>query len=1460
LFRPFTFSLPPVQTIEAPPITDGGFVQIAQFSRQIMRPVSIAPARFASVAVQFASEPVETPHLSHQPPVEIFGLFHEVLRPEEDVVLNPSPEPPKYEPEGPQLPAQVITADGELVDVPPLPEIDATTHPAVVELVTKKVVDQTLVKAEQLRLVVSEMQAIENEKDPQKRLQLEETLGITLDVQKDSLVSEMKENVTQLEQLMNQTTPKVAQLSIQASIGEESFSPKLPPKPALLLQSDGLISIAPSRDSLEPVSGVAYADQSVQSQRIGVQLSELQSFTETASAESESVPETPPGQVVSESPFVLVQSGSRLADSPLIVVESPLELIESPQISRTGTQSNLRPVTLGIEPSSSFHVHLASEQTREQPLALVAPVQSQGEISQPKQRQLHIQSSTSFHAATRQVRPSLSAAQSLEVKAHPLSRNAATLVLASLAPAKPDMPVVEALVMCEQAVQSSVGPPSLSDVDAFSRAVQEPSLTFSQMDSIEEVNTITAQPLTIEADIATATIPPRVVVDCATEPAPEFAALYAGILTDSASGGGSQHLPSPASSQGGFLRPVVSAAFTHPSPRSAQSGSGHPLAVSPPAASVGDTDVQLAPSDSQDGADGTAPQNKSSPRPVIELSMAAQDVFSVAPKPVSPPRKASNPPAARQRMAPMPVAAVTRRATRAVSAVAAFEVMPTLKTQLDAIEGASGSASVLQAIQTLSTTLSSLPQPAAPAVAIGAAPSPETAAAAPPESVTSIAQALITAAGLAQRFMDQAETQAVTASGVADQLATSAESFLKAMQEPAGAGTSEQSEFLREVNTLTRTLSQVGSAPDDHLLKLALAEARAALEREQEHVAALEREVIALKSTVDVPQISTRMAQLATDLEALAAGKPACLIPDPRNATTLVPLLLKTIAQDNLVNKAGAAPHVQAAIVACPNWSRAAGELWKAIDLVQGDYRARRRDDLIKQLTDKIELLQREIDRLHTGNTLTSHDTNSAWKLAEKKVEQLQKALDLANEHIAVLERQLRQADKSSELDLARRSERDRLAELTAEKKRVAELEAALASANDKLAAANRRFEEMFAQAADTQTANQVLESRTGEMLMRAHIDAERGRALEQMHGETAAELARTTTKMADMVAEREARERRIAELEGKLEDMKRQHLDADVAKVLEKDGVAEVPRLIRLYQQRVAMYQDLLDRRIRELIDLRAKRAMDQKMMILMQRDIQRLKNELKMALLRYECAKGEVAVCQKSIANRDETIRQLKREIDRLRNLLKIAGPIQQHLRSMQKDENDMYEEIKKTQVEIERVQRTRARFPPDSSAATYFDQMLVRRQNVLAKLEMKRRAFKEQQELNAIEKMRAVSHLVTRQELEIPESLVIQMMPRPPPVRNLPRRTQVEDFEDVPMIQLPDPPVSKFQTSSYADTLQVLGSLAGKKSPKTLHDMLRNARHSKVVVPEAYRAPNRLVPTALDLAVRPAKLRGP
>jgi hypothetical protein len=444
-------------------------------------------------------------------------------------------------------------------------------------------------------------------------------------------------------------------------------------------------------------------------------------------------------------------------------------------------------------------------------------------------------------------------------------------------------------------------------------------------------------------------------------------------------------------------------------------------------------------------------------------------------------------------------------------------------------------------------------------------------------------------------------------------------------------------------------------------------------------------------------------------------------------------------------------------------------------------------------------------------------------------------------------------------LEVAREGERARLRELEAAREAAVRAAGENRALQERVAALGQRLEELFARAADTQTANQVLQARASEAVMRAQIDAERARALEQMRADADAELERARTLATALVAEREAANRCVARLERELAEAHRAGLDREAEHALRApDARAEVPRIIRLYQQRAGLYQDQLDRRAREVLELKTKRAVDQRTLIELQRELSRTRTELRMTAMRYEASKAEQIASQQAIGNRDETIRALKREIERLRNLLRMKSPIQQQWRAIQKLENDNEGNVHETRAQIAKAYAARKRYEDMPAVVSYFDKMLMRDQEKLARLEVRRRQFREQRELNAIESLRAVSHIVQEAEISVPESVVMQMMPRPSPVRNLPRRGVVDDLDfdgpgPLPPLPRPGP---RFETASYAETLGMLGQLVGKKSPRTLQEMLRNARHARPVLAAREIPKPPPPPMASGLTVKPVR----
>lgn len=203
-FAPVAFSVEPKIEIKVDEAKlEGGFVSVRQMIISKAIPMNFFEEK-TDIGCQIDRIEIKTPHLRSQPPIEVITIEQGICRPPDAVILDPSPIvaplPPK--PDAPPRPNQIITAAGELINIPPVNSVTAETDKEAVDTIKKMALQETRDLSKQLELVISEMQTIDQEQDPVKKLQLQETLGISLDVEKDSLISEMKERITELEQLI----------------------------------------------------------------------------------------------------------------------------------------------------------------------------------------------------------------------------------------------------------------------------------------------------------------------------------------------------------------------------------------------------------------------------------------------------------------------------------------------------------------------------------------------------------------------------------------------------------------------------------------------------------------------------------------------------------------------------------------------------------------------------------------------------------------------------------------------------------------------------------------------------------------------------------------------------------------------------------------------------------------------------------------------------------------------------------------------------------------------------------------------------------------------------------------------------------------------------------------------------------------------------------------------------------
>ena len=787
-------------------------------------------------------------------------------------------------------------------------------------------------------------------------------------------------------------------------------------------------------------------------------------------------------------------------------------------------------------------------------------------------------------------------------------------------------------------------------------------------------------------------------------------------------------------------------------------------------------------------------------------------------------------------------AAPARRMQHRFYSSEVIEILPTLKGQLTAIQQSETPREAKEAIQNISKNLNSISDSISGSIepvieltdTINEAESFEMA-------TSNLQTAVDNADGLATTIAAKRAIQMEAQSEVVKTFNDSALSFLKKM---GGADTTNQSEFLRDVNkataSLTSTVSELNSETEDiALLKKALAEVRAEYDKQCQLIQSLRQEIMDLKTFKDMPQVGKRLTQVRDDLKNLTQGNPqrSKFIKSLDHARQSVPGILRSCSTDGVISRIGAKLDIQQAISSIPNWEDVVTNIDTAVEKLEKDTTSRRNEKLVQNLNEQNNLLMSEVQKLRTKAVLNDRDIEAAKKTADTNIQQLKLALEMAHEQIAMLERQLRSTDHEAELAAAQQLERERHQQLCDEQKKTAQLTNEVAELKDKVQNLQERFQDMFSTATDTQTSNQILQNRTNEMLMRAQLDADKARALERMQNDTASDLEEATKKLARYLDENADLQKRIAKLETKIQDLERQNLDLTVCATLSaRDGKAQLPKMIRLYQDRAALYQDQLERNARVLMEMKTRRACDQKAIILINREQTRLKEQLRLAQIKYESAKGQVSVSDKALAGRDQTIRELRREIERLRSLLRMNGPLQKKFKDIQKSQNETYEEIKQTQEEIARAEQAKDRFSGTKAVTSYFDKMLQRNRDRLAKLELQRRAYKEQEQFNQMENLRAISQIVRESEIDIPETLVIQLMPKPEPVKTLPKKPRLEHTEDFEKPYLPEWQAPTYKVTSYADNLQLVSSLVGKKSPRTLQKMIRNARHSSVVVPSA------------------------
>jgi hypothetical protein len=194
--------------------------------------------------------------LEMQPPLEIFGCRGYDVTPADPIILDPSfhqrrPTKRNAELDPESTAVRLLTHTGDLIDVPQISEVNEATPAEATKTVVQGVLADASAMTKRLELVMSEWQAIEKEPDPVRRLELQETVGIALEIEKDSVVSSMRERITELEQMMDRVAPR----DTQERLGVISIPPSA--RPAFAREAVHGITVDPIKTQGNVATGIA---------------------------------------------------------------------------------------------------------------------------------------------------------------------------------------------------------------------------------------------------------------------------------------------------------------------------------------------------------------------------------------------------------------------------------------------------------------------------------------------------------------------------------------------------------------------------------------------------------------------------------------------------------------------------------------------------------------------------------------------------------------------------------------------------------------------------------------------------------------------------------------------------------------------------------------------------------------------------------------------------------------------------------------------------------------------------------------------------------------------------------------------------------------------------------------------------------------------------------------------------
>ena len=630
-------------------------------------------------------------------------------------------------------------------------------------------------------------------------------------------------------------------------------------------------------------------------------------------------------------------------------------------------------------------------------------------------------------------------------------------------------------------------------------------------------------------------------------------------------------------------------------------------------------------------------------------------------------------------------------------------------------------------------------------------------------------------------------------------------------------------------------------------------QALAKIEDEEVLIQHLQNEIINLKKFKDASSAFSLISHIEKELNALLQGREEQneLFRNYKEAQQCISSTIESIKNDGSIVAAKATTDIEdlSKVVSngTPQWFSVIEKVKNIRTKLENDTMKSRNEQLIKDLQESFNSLKEENSNLRKADLENERDRmierekhtkeleriNELYKNAQSFMQLMQKA---GKAKIPVAENSSALNEIAEQLKQSQELEKQHLDEIKHKIEENNELQKENERLEELLKQQKETFRQLFNSSKDNQADKMISDAKISDVLKQVELANKKIVALEGIRSDLTKEVENLNKQMQALTDTNEKLNKQVINLENEVSNAENNVLKKYGQDLIAKDPKSDSAKLIKIYMSKIDSTQQAYEKRGKELISMSGKRADDRRTIVMLNAEISRMKSDLRFQNIRYLNAKDEADHVRSSITARDEIIREQKREIARLRTLIERFTTMKQISALSNKETAQIIKELAKTGA---RINYKKAQNPP-TARKNKFDDMLMRERQKYAMLERQRKEAQERRTRQNLSILKDVALLAREDELKIPESIVIQMLPKPKPIPKVETTKQQIEFarmkkeveEHIKFQQPKTTNVSK--EPSYADRLQAIGEMQGKYSQDVVRQMLANARHGKVVVP--------------------------